>query len=189
MKLTKKYWACFLLLMCLVNGIVYIVFFVAEKNDKLSISENLVLLTEEIHADSNVTSKFSGAGGVLEAIEVFFSTHNRDNKGNVTVEILCGEEQICRYTADMAKLPDNQYFRWTMDAGKRLSAEKEYTVSLSSDTMGGSVSGWTDENGALVANIYISQTPSLGQIVAVNIMYAVINYIFCLLICSLRKKG
>ena len=109
MKLSKKLWALFLIMMCIVNTTVYIQYYAAEKIEKVVIGENLISLTGEINAENTVSSVFSGNGHSLKSFDVFFSTYNRTNSGNLTCTLYEGDQIIFSDTIDMSGLQDNSF--------------------------------------------------------------------------------
>lgn len=189
MKLTKKYWLLFFVLMCIVNLVMFFNHYSNGTINKFNIGVNLVNLTGEIQKDTPVSSSFVGNGEIPLQLEVFFSTYARENSGEIFVTISDDKEVICECSSDMELIGDNQFFSWDLKNCKALNKGSEYTISVHSNVTENGISGWTDENGNLVASIYTAKTLSAVQIIIFNLFYAVVNYVFCLLLYLLRRKG
>lgn len=187
MKLSKKLWALFLVLMCIVNLIVYLQYYATEKIEKVIIGENLVSLTGEINAENTVSSAFLGNGCSLISFDIFFSTYNRTNSGNLTCTLSEGEQILFSDTIDMAVLQDNSFCRFECEDIVLIKGQ-EYKLSVYSDTTEESVTAWRDDDGNLVSNLYTVKTLSVSGLLTTNLTYAIINYLLCLMIYYLRRK-
>lgn len=187
MKLTRKTWMLFLALMCLVNMIVCVQHCMDKKTGKISLGESLVSLTGEITSTNTVRSTFCGNGQELAGLDVFFSTFNRKNDGIVICAISVGENVIFKNTVNMETIEDNSFHK--IDAsGIFLEDSVEYTLSLSADSEQESVTAWLDENGTIVANIYTLHKLTITKLLLVNLVYALVNYLLCLMISLLKRK-
>ena len=187
MKLSKKLWALFLAMMCMVNVIVYIQYYATEKIDKVIIGENLISLTGEINSENSVSTSFPGNGNALVAFDIFFSTYNRTNNGTLTCTIEEDEQIVFSDTMDMVLLEDNSFFR-IQCKDITLKEGQEYKLTVFSETEENSVTAWLDESGNLVSNLYTVKKLPLTGLLLTNLTYALINYLLCLMIHFLRRK-
>lgn len=187
MKLNRKAWLLFLCLMCAVNMIVCFQYYASEQTEKISLGENLVSTTGEINRDNSVISTFSGNGNELAQFEVFLSTFNRKNEGTLVCTITEGDAVVFTDAVNMADIEDNSFH--TIDcSGTFLKENVVYTLSLSAETEKESVTAWLDADGNIVANIYTVHKLTITKLLAVNLVYALLNYLLCLMIFLLKHK-
>ena len=187
MKLTKNIWILFIFLMILTNMIVYLNYFVRQKETSIVLGEQLVSLTDEITIGKKVDTIFKGNNNKVHTIDVFFSTYNRLNQGTLTLTLYDNDKQLYSTTVDMSIVKDNEYHRFLFPCG-RLYKEHYYRLVLSSDAQEHGISAWIDEDGVLVAKVSTIVQPTISHLLAINITYAVLNYTFCVIIKALRKR-